>query len=161
MGSIVCQVTWKWQLAMTQDDVQRGIKQKIGTGRSRNAVWNSPKMSHLKYTYPRINFSLKVFCAIFKSKSGFFAEKIQIRSFSKNSFFGVKIQSIAAVLSGLPILEIGHQVLHLIRIYTKKESLKIFFRFIRNASRPLNSRVHACLIWIFDQGKRLFSDGLF
>ena len=72
-----------------------------------------------------------------------------------------KKTTIAAVLSGLPILEIGHQVPHLIRIYTKKESLKVFFRFIKNVSRPLNSRVHACLIWIFDQGKSLFSDGLF
>ena len=34
---------------------------------------------------------------------------------------------IASVLSGLANLEIGHQVPHLIRIYTKKESLKIFF----------------------------------
>ena len=69
--------------------------------------------------------------------------------------------AIASGLSGLANLEIGHQVPHLIRIYTKKESLKFFFSFIRNISRPPNSLVHACLIWIFDQGKSLFSDGLF
>ena len=69
--------------------------------------------------------------------------------------------TIASGPSGLANLEIGHQVPHLIRIYTKKESLKFFFRFIRNVSRPLNSLVHACLIWFFAQGKSLFSDGLF
>ena len=60
--------------------------------------------------------------------------------------FPKKLGVIAAVLSGLPILEIGHQVPHLIRICTKKELSKNFFRFIRNVSRPLNSLVHACLI---------------
>ena len=71
---------------------------------------------------------------------------IDSRDVNLSRVFEAINEIIAAVLSGLPILEIGHQVPHLIRICTKKELSKIFFRFIRNVSRPPNSLVHACLI---------------
>ena len=98
MGSIVCQVTWKWQLAMTQDDVQRGINKKLEQEDSH--VWKSPKMSHLDSIFcPLIEFGSKFkflrFLRNFEVKIWIFCAKIQIIQicyFHKSFVFSGKIQ---------------------------------------------------------------------
>ena len=112
----MCQVTWKWQLAMTQDDVQRGINKKLEQEDSH--VWKSPKMSHLD----------SIFCPIpieFGSKCKFlwfFARK-----FKK---FKYVIFVKASFLAGKVKLGIW-QVFIKIEFWTKIESFLVLWKRLR------------------------------
>ena len=88
----MCQVTWKWQLAMTQDDVQRGINKKLEQEDSH--VWKSPKMSHLDSIFcPLIEFGSKFnflrFLRNFEVKIWIFVRKFK---FIKTSFLAGKFK---------------------------------------------------------------------